>query len=146
MAALPLVGLSVVFAWCTVASPSPAIPYRPSFAQSEKILRRVPAHISEFLPVSAALALPKCGHVRLPEALATPDPLVHVPHGDLDLRVSFIVGSDGRVYSAFIMDGGGLGLEEDQIVLRTVRFWRYRPALCNGVPTDSEASVRFSIR
>jgi hypothetical protein len=27
-----------------------------------------------------------------------------------------------------------------------VRRWRYRPALCNGVPTDSEARVQFGIR
>jgi len=60
------------------------------------------------------------------------------------VRVSFIVGSDGHVHDAFILDSGGPG--EDQIVLRAVRFWRYRPALCNGVPIDSEALVRFSIR
>jgi TonB family protein len=63
---------------------------------------------------------------------------------DLHMRVSFIVGSDGRVHSPFILDSGGA--EEDQIVLHAVRLWRYRPALCNGVPTDSEAQVRFSIR
>jgi hypothetical protein len=27
-----------------------------------------------------------------------------------------------------------------------VRYWRYRPALCNGVPTDAEAKVEFSSR
>jgi len=142
--AMPLAGLSVVLAWCAVTSRSPAIPHRTPLEQSEKTLRRVPAHISEFSPVSAPLALPKCGHVRPPEALLTPDPLLHAPHGDLDVRVSFIVGSDGHVHSAFVLDSGGQ--DEDQIVLRTVRFWRYRPALCNGVPTDSEARVRFSIR
>ena len=146
MVAVPLAGLSLVLAWCAVGSPSHAVPNQSPLTQSEKNLRRVPVHSSEFSPVSAPLALPKCGHVRPPEALLTPDPLLHVQHGDLNVRVSFIVGSDGRVHSAYVLDGGGLGLDEDQIVLRTVRFWRYRPALCNGVPTDSEASVRFSIR
>jgi hypothetical protein len=42
------------------------------------------------------------------------------------------------------MDSGSP--EEDRLVLRTVTLWRYRPALCNGVPTDSEARVRFMIR
>ncbi len=144
-AAVPLAGLSVILAWCTVTSPSPAIPDRSPLTQSEKALRRVPAHISEFSPVSAPLFLPKCADVRPPEALLTPDPLLLVQHDDVDVRVSFIVGSDGRVHSAFVLDSGGLGLDQDQIVLRTVRFWRYRPALCNGVPTDSEALVRFSI-
>jgi len=142
-AALPLAGLSVVLAWCAVTSSS-AVSHDAPLAQSEKALHRVPAHISEFSPVSAPLALPKCGHVRPPEALLTPDPLLHVQYGNLDVRVSFIVGSDGHVHSAFVLDSGGL--DEDQIVLRTIRSWRYRPALCNGVPTDSEARVRFSIR
>jgi hypothetical protein len=31
-------------------------------------------------------------------------------------------------------------------VLNTVRAWRYRPAMCNGVPTESEAKVGFSSR
>jgi TonB family protein len=138
--------LSGALAWCAVTSPSPfrVIPRRVPLMQLEETLRRVPAHISEFSPVSEPLALPKCGNVRPPEALLTPDPLLHVKDDDLNVRVSFIVGSDGHVHSAFVLDSGGS--DEDQIVLRAVRFWRYRPALCNGVPTDSEARVRFSIR
>jgi len=30
--------------------------------------------------------------------------------------------------------------------LEAVRFWRYRPAMCNGVPTEAEAKVEFSSR
>jgi TonB family protein len=62
----------------------------------------------------------------------------------LPVRVSFIVGSDGHVHSAFVLTSGGN--DEDRAVLRTVLQWRYRPALCNGVPTDYEARVRFSIQ
>jgi TonB family protein len=146
VAAVSLAGFSGVLAWCAVTSPSPlrVIPHRVPLTQLEETLRRVPAHISEFSPVAEPLALPKCGNVRPPEALLTPDPLLHVQDDDLNVRVSFIVGSDGHVHSAFVLDSGGS--DEDQIVLRAVRFWRYRPALCNGVPTDSEARVRFSIR
>ena len=141
-----LVGLSRVLAWCEVtsASPSTVISHRTPLTQLEKTLRRVPAHISDFSTLWEQLALPKCGNIRLPEALLTPDPLLNVQDDDLHVRVSFIVGSDGHVHSAFVLESGGPG--EDQIVLRAVRFWRYRPALCNGVPTDSEARVRFSIR
>jgi len=146
VAVVSLAGLGGVLAWCTATSSSPlsVILHRVPLAQLEKTLRRVPAHISEFSPVSEPLALPKCGNVRPPEALLTPDPLPHVKDDDLNVRVSFIVGSDGHVHSAFVLDSGGS--DEDQIVLRAVRFWRYRPALCNGIPTDSEARVRFSIR
>jgi TonB family protein len=141
-----LAALSGVMAWCGVTSPSPSrvILHRVPLTQLEKTLVRVPAHISEFSPVSQPLALPKCGSVRPPEALLTPDPLLHAQDDDMNVRVSFIVGSDGHVHSAFVLDSGGP--DEDQIVLRAVRFWRYRPALCNGVPTDSEALIRFSIR
>jgi len=141
-----LAALNGILAWCAVTSPSPlrVFPRRVPLNQIEQTLRRAPAHISEFSPVSEPLALPKCGNVRPPEALLTPDPLLHVQDDDLNVRVSFIVGSDGHVHSAFVLDSGGS--DEDQIVLRAVRFWRYRPALCNGVPTDSEARVRFSIR
>ena len=146
MAAVLLAGLSGVLAWCAVTSPSPlrVIPHAVPLTQLEQTLRRAPAHLSEFSPVSEPLAVAKCGDVRPPEALLTPDPLLHVQDDDLDVRVSFIVGSDGHVHSAFVLDSGGS--DEDQIVLRAVRFWRYRPAFCNGVPIDSEARVRFSIR
>jgi TonB family protein len=132
-----------VSAWCAVTSTSTVMPPRVPLAQLEKNLRRVPAHISEFAPVSEPLALPKCGNVRPPEALLTPDPLLRAEDDDLRVRVSFIVGADGHVHSAFVLDSGGPG--EDQIVLHAVRYWRYRPMLCNGVPTDSEALVRFSV-
>jgi hypothetical protein len=136
VAAVSLAGLSGVLAWCAVTSPSPlrVVPHGVPLTQLEQTLRRAPGHISEFSPVSEPLAVAKCGDVRPPEALLTPDPLLHVQD----------VGSDGHVHSAFVLDSGGS--DEDQIVLRAVRFWRYRPALCNGVPTDSEARVRFSIR
>jgi TonB family protein len=120
------------------------MPHRSTLTESEKKLHRAPEHIAEFAPLSQPLALPKCGNVRPPEALLTPDPLLNAQDDDdLHVRVSFIVGSDGHVHSAFVLDSGGP--DEDQVVLRAVRFWRYRPALCNGVPTDSEALVRFSI-
>ncbi|HVM94027.1 MAG TPA: energy transducer TonB [Terriglobales bacterium] len=141
------VGLAVCFAWCGLAWGSPSAwrvsaLRRPS-GEMERQLSRVPAHISEFNPVSEPLALPRCGDVRPPEALLTPDPLLPSADDDAPVRVSFIVGSDGHVHSAFVLNGAGP--DEDEAVLRAVRQWRYRPALCNGVPTDSEARVRFII-
>jgi TonB family protein len=144
MAIMSLASLGGVLVWCSVTSPTRVISSQPPLAQLENTLRRAPEHISEFSPLAELLAVPKCGNIRPPEALLTPDPLMQVQADDLNVRVSFIVGSDGRVHSAFILESGGPG--EDEIVLRTVRLWRYRPALCNGVPTDFEARVRFSIR
>ncbi len=130
-----------VLVWSMPVAPSHVSPPRAPLAESERRLGRVPAHISEFNPVSEPLALPRCGNVRPPEALLTPDPLLPAEDDDAPVRVSFIVGSDGHVHSAFVLNGAGP--DEDEAVLRAVRQWRYRPALCNGVPTDSEARVRF---
>ena len=131
-----------VLAWCSPVV-SRVNPMQVSLRDAERHMGRVPAHISEFNPVSEPLAMPRCGNVRPPEALLTPDPLLPVDDDDVPVRVSFIVGSDGHVHSAFVLNGAGP--DEDEAVLRAVRQWRYRPALCNGVPTDSEARVRFVI-
>jgi len=139
---LLVVTVCYAVAWSSVRSQR-LNPAQYSRSGVEHYLRYVPAHISEFGPASAPLALPRCGNVRPPEALLTPDPLLPAAEENLLVRVSFIVGSDGHVYSAFVLNSAGP--DDDRAVLRTVRQWRYRPALCNGVPTDFEARVRFSI-
>ena len=136
-----LVGCSGALGWCSTPWPvvtDPAAVFR------EESLGRAPVHAEEFSPLSQPLALPRCGDTRPPEALATPDPLWQPEDENLRVRVTFIVGTDGRVHSPFILESGGS--TEDQIVLHAIRRWRYRPALCNGVPTDSEARVQFSTR
>src|SRR5277367_5899440 len=94
LAAVSLAGFSGILAWCSVTSTSRVVPRRPQLPQFEMTLHRAPRHISEFPPLSEPLALPKCGNVRPPEALLTPDPLPQVQADDLDVRVSFIVGAD----------------------------------------------------
>lgn len=143
-AILSLTGLGCIFLWTAAMTVSRVVPRRAPLEESEKSLGRVSAHISEFAPLAHALAPSKCGNVTPPEALLTPDPLLQIPSEDLHVRVSFIVGTDGRVHSPFVLESGGPS--EDQVVLQAVRYWRYRPALCNGVPTDYEALVRFSVR
>jgi len=85
-----------------------------------------------------------CEQVEPPVALATPDPLfIPATHGNR-IRVSFIIGTDGRVHSPLILESAGLS--GDRHVLETVRTWRYRPATCNGVPTETEGKIQFSVR
>src|SRR5882757_10260866 len=141
---LLMIGLGGMQGWSATSDPTRVAPDRPALTKLEVQLRRLPAHLSEFSPVSEPLALPRCGDVRPPEALVTPDPLLQLDDENLRVRVSFIVGADGRVHSPFILDSGGT--REDQGVLLAVRRWRYRPALCNGVPTDSEARIQFGVR
>lgn len=85
-----------------------------------------------------------CEATRPPEALATPSPLLDSPKKNSKIKVSFIIGTDGRVHSPFILES--TGTSDDQVVLDAVRTWRYRPATCNGVPTEAEARIGFSER
>lgn len=128
--------------WCSLGKPAALLQRKVPLSQLERGLRGAPSHINEFASVS--LALPRCREVNPPEALLTPDPLLPIQDDDLKVRVSFIIGADGHVHSAFILDSGGP--EDDESILRVIRFWRYRPALCNGIPTDSEALIRFILQ
>ncbi len=116
----------------------------PPLREREQALRRIAAHTSEFAPVYESGVSANCAHTRLPEALLTPDPAMQDLSEDLHIRVSFIIGADGRVHSAFILNSGGRN--PDRAILRAVRHWRYRPALCNGFPTAMEAQVSFVLR
>ena len=115
-----------------------------SLAEREHHLWSSPVHDSEFAALSHPAALAACGAVQPPQALATPDPLLDERDLNSKASVSFIIGTDGRVHSALILESAGPN--EDRTILDAVRFWRYRPALCNGVPTESEAKVEFSSR
>jgi TonB family protein len=87
---------------------------------------------------------PACAAVQPPQALTTPDPLFGTTTSGRKVRVSFIIGTDGRVHSPLILESAGI--VGDRRVLQTVRTWRYRPATCNGVPTETEGKVEFSNR
>jgi TonB family protein len=101
-------------------------------------------HDSEFATLIHTASRTSCGAAEPPQALATPDPLLEETDLHSKVSVSFIIGTDGRVYSPLILESAGAS--EDRTVLDAVRFWRYRPARCNGVPTDAEAKVEFSTR
>lgn len=85
-----------------------------------------------------------CEMTRQPEALTTPDPLLEGTQEGNKITVSFIIGTDGTVRSPLILESAGQ--DEDQHVLEVVRSWRYRPAMCNGVPMEAEAKIEFSNR
>ena len=101
-------------------------------------------HDSKFAPVPHTTARPSCEATQPPQALATPNPLLDQPDPNGKITVSFIIGADGRVHSPLILESAGPG--EDRTVLNAVRSWRYRPAMCNGVPTEAEGRIEFSSR
>ena len=99
---------------------------------------------AQFSNVPHISSRPSCEDVQPPEALATPDPLFTPATRGRRVKVSFIIGTDGRVHSPLILESAGLA--GDRHVLQTVRNWRYRPATCNGVPTETEGKIEFSSR
>jgi TonB family protein len=109
-------------------------------SQVSTTLRRA----SQFVNVPHISLLPACEQVQPPQALTTPDPLYTRAGRGRKVKVSFIIGTDGRVHSPLILESAGLA--GDRHVLETVRTWRYRPATCNGVPTETEGKIEFSSR
>jgi len=99
-------------------------------------------HDSEFAAIPRT-AHTSCAAAQPPQALATPNPLLDQPDAN-KITVSFIIGADGRVHSPLILESAGA--IEDRNVLAAVRSWRYRPAMCNGVPAEAEGKIEFSSR
>jgi TonB family protein len=116
----------------------------PREEQEERRLARNVNRDAQFSDVTHAGDLSMCGEAQPPQAVATPNPLVMPVRDRSHVRVSFIIGTDGRVHSPLILESGGsVG---DRNVLQAVRIWRFRPATCNGVPTEIEGKIEFSSR
>jgi TonB family protein len=124
--------------------PARLAPGQASLAEREHMVWTSAVHGSEFAAMMHPAARPECEAAQPPQALATPDPLLDITDLNAKVSVSFIIGIDGRVHSALILESAGPS--EDRTILDAVRFWRYRPAMCNGVPTEAEAKVEFSSR
>ena len=127
----------------SVQVPSPRL-REAVLADREHQLWRTPTRAAEFSNVAHTSERARCEDSQPPEALTTPNPLLVPAGAQLKVKVSFIIGADGRVHSPLILQS--VGLEGDRNVLRTVRTWRYRPATCNGVPTEAEGKIEFSRR
>jgi hypothetical protein len=118
---------------------APVTRVRPAtLSERELVAWRSLNHPSQFrasqfsdIPHTAAAAS-SCGDVQPPQALTTPAPLMIRSVTSTKVKVSFIIGTDGHVHSP--------------LILRTVRTWKYRPATCNGVPTEAEGKIEFSGR
>jgi TonB family protein len=116
--------------------------YSPLLEHREHQVAKTLVRASQFVGVQHISARPACAEVQPPQALTTPDPLATSTADGRTVKVSFIIGVDGRVHSPLILESAGLA--GDRHVLQTVRTWRYRPATCNGIPTETEAKIEFS--
>jgi TonB family protein len=126
-------------AYGSIFQQGPATGMRQAFNAREYKVWTAPLRTAEFSDIPYAASPSRCQDTQPPEALTTPDPLVAV--AGARITVSFIVGTDGRVHGPLILQSGGVRGDRD--VLQTVRTWRYRPATCNGVPTEAEGKIEF---
>ena len=110
----------------------------------DELLQKAPIRSAQFADVPHTSARSQCEQTQPPEALTTPNPIFDNTDPSLKIKVSFIVGTDGRVHSPLLLESSGT--TDDHVILNTVRAWRYRPAMCNGVPTETEGKVEFSSR
>ena len=127
----------------SASTPAPGI-HATGFLAQEAEMSPVMHRASQFANVAHISSRPSCEDVQPPQALSTSSPLFAASSYGRKVKVSFIIGTDGRVHSPLILESSGiLG---DWHVLQAVRTWRYRPATCNGVPTETEAKIEFSSR
>jgi TonB family protein len=112
--------------------------------QQDRQVSRTLTRAAQYVGVPHISLRPACEDVEPPQALTTPDPLFTSAVNGRKVKVSFIIGTDGRVHSPLILESAGLA--GDRRVLQAVRMWRYRPATCNGVPTETEGKIEFSNR
>jgi TonB family protein len=119
-------------------------PSQDALTEREHRVFKTPTRAAEFTDIPHVSARSRCADTRPPQALTTPDPLLVPIEAGLKVKVSFIIGADGRVHSPLILQSAGPA--GDRNVLQTVRAWRYRPATCNGVPTEAEGKIEFSHR
>src|ERR1700730_8542624 len=99
---------------------------------------------SKFAAMLHATAATNCEASQPPEPLATPNPLLDIAEPSTRVSVSFIIGTDGRVHSALILESAGPA--EDRTILDAVRSWGYRPGMCKGPATETEGKIEFSSR
>jgi TonB family protein len=139
----PLLLIVVIPAAASVQAASPHL-RQAVLSEREHKLWKTPTRASQFSDVPHVSARSRCEDTHPPEALTTPNPLMVPAAAGIKVKVSFIIGADGRVHSPLILESAGpVG---DRNVLQTVRAWRYRPATCNGVPTEAEGKIEFSRR
>jgi len=141
---LMLLASSPLLCTASVNPPGPSsLPIPSTLAARERQIWVSAAHDSKFAAMQHT-SRPTCDATQLPQALATPNPLRGTKGSSPKVTVSFIIGADGHVYSPLILESAGSS--QDLAVLNTVRSWRYRPATCNGIPTEAEGRIEFSSR
>jgi hypothetical protein len=95
---------------------------------------------SDFFPLADSKR--SCLQYRAPEPVSTREPL---GYGDgARARLNFVVNSEGNVTGVMILNL--TGELDQQSLIEAVIGWRFHPALCDGFPIDSEATLELQSR
>ena len=140
----PMILLSAASIAAFARTTSAAVSTSSAIDHRERHVSMTLRRAAQYVDVPHISSRPACADVQPPQALTTPDPLLTQSGSSGKIKVSFIIGTDGRVHSPLILESAGV--TGDRRVLQTVRTWRYRPATCNGVPTETEGKIEFSSR
>lgn len=89
---------------------------------------------SRFSPISA-----ECRNFQAPRLLDG-DYSTLASGLDGDLVIDLIVATDGTVQSPMIVEGSNNSAHK---LLESMGGWRYRPAMCDGTPIDSEGQIKL---
>ena len=98
---------AMLLAVISLPSGAVATPDTSSSAQlerRERIFSKILVRAAQFAEVRHISSRPSCESVEPPEALATPDPLFISSALGRKVKVSFIIGIDGRVHSPLILE------------------------------------------
>lgn len=82
-----------------------------------------------------------CEDLKTPQPISTPAPALAAAGRHGAIRINFVINTEGEIENPVVVLSGGVRF--DRIVTRTISRWRYRPAVCNGVPIQAEASIEF---
>jgi TonB family protein len=101
---------------------------------SEQAPQSTDVQTSESLPITPPFFLPDCPHGVEPQPFS-------LDINGLRVLVDFIVNTQGRIESPLILRSSGQ--TNAKLVMDIMQRWRFRPATCNGVPTEVEIRMLF---
>jgi len=113
-------------------------------AEVTELVTAPSADASLFTPPTGAAELGRCfSKIEFPARAFTPEP--DFPRGELQfgkgssVELSLIVDKQGKSQDVRINESGGK--QFDEVALKTVRQWRFKPATCDGEPMAQKIGV-----
>lgn len=116
--------------------------------EAEISFREDPALMAASIRVPAGLTAEGCGETVPPKVESNPEPAV--PDGyrrkglDATVTLGIVVGIDGRVKNSVVTESAGSAFDHN--AQEAVRSWRFKPALCDGVPKQVKVYVEVNFQ